>query len=113
MKKQFCMIKRTVKTGLDMSEFTDTLSAASSNGFSVESCGVNGDSSGCAWAIMSKPNEAPKQIDLVEAARQIASLCKGKDGCEGCPLSRNNQCMASGGRGSVIPAWWAIAGEEK
>ena len=113
MTKQYRVIRQELYNGLDAYKFADELSASSEEGYTVESCGINSEGYGQAWAILSKPvEEPPKPINLVEAVKEIAWMCKSKDSCTGCPLSKRDLCLASCGRAGGVPAGWVAAKED-
>lgn len=110
MKKLFDVIRHELYDGEEVDRFMSYLTDATADGFSIESCGIGGDTCRMGWAIMSKPVDAkPAKIDLVEAALTIAKACKAnKDGCQKCPLSKGSQCLAGG---ALIPAYWPVTKE--
>lgn len=113
MKKEFSLIRRNIHNTGDGRAFEVLLGAQTELGFNVEACGMSGNSEQ-AWAILSKPaEEVPKQINLVEAVKEIAWMCRNRDDCTGCPLSRKGKCLASEGRDKGVPGWWAITEGQK
>lgn len=110
MKKLFDVVRHELYDGEEIDRFMNYLTDATADGFSIESCGIGGDTCRMGWAIMSKPAETkPVKPDLVAAAMAIAKACKeNEDGCLTCPLSKGSKCLASG---SLIPSYWEVAKE--
>ena len=110
MKQNFAVVRHELYDSEEVARFTDLLTEHTEEGFSIESCGIGGDTCRQGWAILSKPAEVkPVKPNLVEAALVIANACMAnEDGCLSCPLSRGGKCLASG---SLIPAYWGIAKE--
>ena len=79
----------------------------------IESCGIGGDTARVGWAILSKAviEVREKKFDMLDAAKRIAEACRNRtDGCDGCPLSKGNLCLA-GLKGNGIPASWPVLKE--
>lgn len=111
MKQNFAVVRHELYDHEEVTRFTNMLTEHTENGYSIESCGIGGDTCRQGWAILSKSAEVkPVKPDLVEAARMIAEACMAndEDGCLTCPLGKGGKCLASG---SLIPAYWVIAKE--
>ena len=96
-----------------MLRFTNSLSARTSNGFNIESCGIICDTARIGWAILSKLSEVKRttEFDMLDATRRIAKACRDRtSGCDGCPLNKGTFCLA-GLKGKAIPANWPVLTE--
>ena len=109
MRRVFDVIRHDLYDREEQALFTERLSERTAEGYDVESCGISGDTARIGWAILSKPaEEPPKQINLIEAVKEIARMCRVREDCTGCPLSKDAKCLASEGQGKGVPGWWAI-----
>ena len=113
MRKQFVVVRKDLYDKDEVLVFMNTLSEHTSHGFSIESCGISGDTARIGWAILSRVSEvkSEKEFDMLDAARRIAKACRDRtDGCDGCPLNKGTLCLA-GLKGKAIPASWPVLRE--